>query len=360
MRRSLLIVIAVLLIAGIAALYWFSRPLPVLTVTTWAGPYGHAQASAQMRPYGAERSVDVRLAQWDGEIAELEKAVASAKFKGDVIDFELPRAVEACEKGLLEKIDAGSLPDGADGAPASADFVPGAIGPCWIGSMVYSQVMIFSPRLKRRPATLSDFFDRQKFPGRRALSRASPKYNLEMALLADGVAPGGVYKALETPEGLDRAFNKLRALNPIWAHDSIGALRWLANGQAVMATAMNGDVYDSSRKDFTPGIIWDHQLYEFDVFAIPFGNPNKKRALDFIAFATGSGPLAGVASWVPYGPARRSALALVKNNPDLATPMRPWLPTAPENFRHAFAVDDAWWRAHEAGLTSRWREFVSR
>ena len=268
MRRSLLLVIAGVLIAAVAGLYWFSRPLPTLTVTTWAGPYGRAQTSAQIHPYGAEKSVNVRVTQWDGE-----RAVSSRKFDGDVIDFELPRAVEAFEKGLLEKIDAGSLPPGADGAPASADFIPGAIGPCWVGSVVYSQVMIYSPRLKRTPATLADFFDTRRFAGRRAMSRASPKYNLEMALLADGVAPGEVYRTLETPEGLDRAYNKLAALRPIWAHDSVGAIRWLMNGQAVMATALNGDVFDM-RKEFTPGIIWDHQLYEFDVFAIPFGNPN--------------------------------------------------------------------------------------
>jgi putative spermidine/putrescine transport system substrate-binding protein len=140
----------------------------------------------------------------------------------------------------------------------------------------------------------------------------------------------------------------------------VGALRWLANGQAVMATALNGDVYDFSREEFAPGILWDHQLYEFDVFAIPSGNPNKDRALDFIHYATGSAPLARMASRVPYGPARRSALPLVRNNPETKTPMRPWLPTAPENFRNAFAVNDGWWRTHEAALTSRWREFVSR
>jgi putative spermidine/putrescine transport system substrate-binding protein len=67
-----------------------------------------------------------------------------------------------------------------------------------------------------------------------------------------------------------------------------------------------------------------------------------------------------MASRVPYGPARRSALPLVGNNPETKTPMRPWLPTAPENFRNAFAVNDGWWRVHEAALTSRWREFVSR
>ena len=40
--------------------------------------------------------------------------------------------------------------------------------------------------------------------------------------------------------------------------------------------------------------------------------------------------------------------------------MRPLLPTAPENFRHAFAIDDGWWLAHGAAIASRWQEFVSR
>jgi putative spermidine/putrescine transport system substrate-binding protein len=359
MKRSFLLVLFALLVAAIAALYWYSRPLPVLTVTSWAGPYGRAQASAMMRPYGAQKAVDVRIAQWDGELDELKRAVESRKFRGDVVDFELPAAVEACHRGWLEKIDAASLPAGADGTTAKDDFVAGALGPCWVGSVVYSQVMIFSPGLKKTPATLANFFDTKNFPGRRALSRASAKFNLEMALLADGVAPGDVYRTLETSEGLDRAFAKLKALNPIWAHDSVGAIDWVKNGQAVMATALNGDVYDSSRKDFAPGIIWDHQLYELDVFGIPAGDPNKTLALDFIRFATGSAPLAGVASWVPYGPARHSALSLVKNNPELNLPMRPYLPTAPQNFRHAFAVDDGWWYVHGTAIATRWQAFVS-
>ena len=125
-----------------------------------------------------------------------------------------------------------------------------------------------------------------------------------------------------------------------------------------MATALNGDV--QAQKDFTPGVIWDHQLYEMDVFAIPKGDPQKNRALDFIAYATASAPLARAADWVAFGPARRSAIALVKNNPETGVPVRPLLPTAPENFRNAFAVDDGWWLAHGTALESRWREFVSR
>jgi putative spermidine/putrescine transport system substrate-binding protein len=358
LHRRVLFPLAILLTGVIAALWWFSRPFPILTVTSWAGPYGRAQASALMRPYSVEKSVDVRLAQWDGDLAEVEKAVRQHQYKGDVIDFELPRAVEACRNGLLEKIDPAILPAGADGTPAARDFVKGAIGPCWVGSVVYSQLIIASPHLKRAPATLADFFDRKKFPGRRALARNTPKFNLEMALLADGVAPGDVYKTLETPEGLDRAFAKLKALNPIWAHDSTDAVAWVKNGQAVMAAALNGDVFDAAQKGFAPTLVWDHQLYELDAFAIPAGDPKKKSALDFIVWATQSAPLAGVAGWVPFGPARRSALPLVKNNPETGVAMHDWLPTAPQNFRNAFAVDDGWWLAHQGTIADRWRAFA--
>jgi len=358
LRRYVLILLALFLIVLVGLLYFRTRPAPVLTVMTWPGAYGRAQASAQMHPYAAQKNVDVRTALWDGDLAEVAAMVGKRDHKADVIDFELPTAVKACNQNLLEKIDPAILPPGADGTPASRDFVAGAIGPCWVGSMVYSQVMIYSPKLKRTPETLADFFDRKKFPGRRALSRAAPKFNLELALLADGVAPGDVYKTLETPEGLDRAFAKLEALKPVWAHDSKDALEWVKNGQAVMATALNGDV--RADKDFTPGTIWDHQLYELDVFGVPAGSPNKKRALDFIAYATGSAPLAAMANWVAFGPARRSAIALVKTNPETGTVMRPLLPTAPENFVNAFAIDDGWWLSHGDAIASRWREFVSR
>ena len=188
--------------------------------------------------------------------------------------------------------------------------------------------------------------------------RGQAKFNLEMALLADGVPPDEIYKTLGTPEGLDRAFAKLKSLNPIWAHDSNDALAWVKNGWAVMATALNGDVFDAAQKGFTLNIIWDHQLYELDVFGIPAGDPNRKLALNFIAYATQAKPLAGVADWVPYGPARRSALPLVKNNPELNIAMRPWLPTAPENFRTVFAIDDSWWQANGAAIADRWRAFT--
>ncbi len=50
-------------------------------------------------------------------------------------------------------------------------------------------------KLKTAPSGWADFWDVKKFPGKRGM-RKGTRYNLEFALMADGVAPADVYKAL--------------------------------------------------------------------------------------------------------------------------------------------------------------------
>ena len=92
-----------------------------------------------IEPYREVAKVDTQPGEWDGDLAEVARAVATYTYNGDVIDFELPKAVEACRQGLLEKFDAATLPKGDDGAAAANDFVPGAVGDCWVASVAYSQ-----------------------------------------------------------------------------------------------------------------------------------------------------------------------------------------------------------------------------
>jgi len=354
--------IAAVVIAGAGLLYWATRPLPILTVATWSGPYSRAQANAMFRTYGSARRYDVRIALYDGGLTELQQMVGNRRYDWDVMDFELPDAIAACRMGLLEHIDAASLPPGADGTPAGRDFVANAVGPCWVGSVVYSQVIAFAPGRfgANPPKSAADFFDLKRFPGPRALRRGA-KFNLELALLADGMKPSDVYDALLTPVGIARALARLATLKGslVWWSNSADALAMLADGRAAMATALNGDIYDAAQHHHAPGVIWDRQLYELDVFGVPKGGPRREAALDFVRFATGSEPLARVASWVPYGPARRSALRLVGRNPELGTDMTPYLPTTPAHFATAFAVDDEWWQLHGADIEARWQAWLA-
>lgn len=354
--RYIVIALAVIVIAALGY-FLFLRKAPVLTAVTWSGPYGRAQASALFLPYAQKTGVNVHIAQYDGGLDELRKQVASKQYSWDVIDLELPDAIAACRDGLLERINAGTLPAGANGEPAASDFIQNAIGPCWVGSVVYSQLIAYAPAGfgSAHPISLTDFFDTARFPGPRAL-KSSAKFNLELALLADGVAPRDIYRVLSTDQGVAHALTKLNTIRSSivwWTHSSEPAAM-LLDGRAAFATILNGDVYDSAVHHRGLGTIWDRQLYELDVFGVPKGDPKRDMAMDFVRFATSAPSLAGVSNWVPYGPARRSALKLVGKNPELGVAMRGFLPTAPENFGTAFAVDDRWWQTNGARIAPLW------
>ena len=340
-----------------AGLYWLARPPPALTVASWGDTYGRAQTIALFHPFADKAHVDVNVADYGGGLKEIAAQVASGKIEWDVVDLELEDAAAACRQGLLEHIAEIELPPGANGQAARRDFVPGAIGPCWVGSAVYSQVIAFdSARFTdSQPRSVEDFFDLQRFPGPRGLRDGGPKYNLEMALIADGVQPWRVYSVLTTRDGVNRAFRKLDTIKKeiVWWRRATEPAELLAQGRVAMTTTLNARVFDV---DAEPKIrtIWDGQLYQLDVFGIPKGDPRKKLALDFIRFATAPAPLAEEARYLPYGPARLSAIALIAPNPENQVDMRPHLPTAPVNFSRALAVDPDWWARYGSALEARW------
>src|SRR5258706_3946331 len=310
-RRSA-IILAVVLSAG-AALAWYFRPPETLNVVSWGGAYGRAQTLALFHPYADKTHVDVMLDSYGGGLKEIASQVKSGAVEWDVVDLELEDAAAACRDGLLERLDNLQLPPGSNGQGAARDFVPGAIGPCWVASVVYSQVIaVDTARFEKAPMSLNAFFDLRRFPGKRGL-REGPKYNLELALIADGIPPWQVYSVLATPAGLNEAFAKLDTIKPAirWWSKVAEPAELIGRGDVVMTTVLNARVFSVETQ---PKIatMWDGQLYQMDVFGILKGDPRKKRALDFIRFATGPEPLAEVARYLPYGPARRSSVALVK------------------------------------------------
>jgi putative spermidine/putrescine transport system substrate-binding protein len=84
-----------------------------------------------------------------------------------------------------------------------------------------------------------------------------------------------------------------------------------------------------------------------DVWSIPTGATNRAEALDFIVFATAPERLAEQASYVAYGPARRSANALMPAD------VRPYLPTAEGRREGAIRIDYAWWAERLTEIEAR-------
>lgn len=334
-----------------------------LTVVSWGGDYTKSQVEAYHKPWMAKTGKTITSVDYNGGLAEIKSQVEAKNVTWDIVDVELSDAVAGCDQGLLEKIDLKSLPPGKDGTPADKDFIPGSLTECAVANIVWSTVYGYDTTKfpGAKPTTMADFFDTAKFPGKRGL-RKGAKANLEFALIADGVPTSEVYKVLRTKEGVDRAFKKLSSIKDsiVWWEAGAQPPQLLAAGEVVMSTAYNGRLFGPIVKEGKPfQIVWDGQVLDFDLWVIPKGAKNKEAALDFLKFSTATEQLAAQASWISYGPARKSSAALVGKFIDGKTEMGPHMPTAPANMKTALVNDFQFWADNGDALNERFNAWLA-
>ena len=335
-----------------------------LTVVSWGGAYTKSQIEAYHKPWMAKTGAKINSDDYNGGLAEVKAQVESGNVTWDLVDLELSDAVLGCDTGLLEEIDASILPPAPDGTPAQDDFLPGTLVDCAVATIVWSTIYAYdSTKFSgAKPATMADFFDAKKFPGKRGM-RKSPKPNLEFALIADGVAPDQVYEVLGTDEGVDRAFAKLDTIKDevLWWEAGAQPPQMLADGEVSMTTAYNGRIFNAVASEGKPfEIVWDGQVWDIDLWGIPRGSKNKDAALEFIKFSTDTQRLADQAAWISYGPARQSSIPLIGKHAEAGIPMGPHMPTAPQNFKTALQNDFEFWADHQDELNERFAAWLAK
>jgi len=334
-----------------------------LTVVSWGGSYEYSQTRAYFEPFTEKTGIRIDVEQYTGGIDELRRQVESGEVTWDVIDLVKSDSLRACELGLLEPIDHDMLPPAPDGTPAREDFYDGALTRCSVGEVIYATVLAFDARAfpARKPRTVSALFDLERFPGKRSLQR-QPIAILEWALRSYGVPRQDVYNLLSTQRGLDLAFERLDRIKDqvVWWEDGATPARLLAEGRVVMASGYNGRFFNAAMNEGEPiQTLWDAQLYDYSLLAIPKGAPNPETAKRFIRFATRTRQLAEQAKYISYGPARRSASKLVWKHARTGVDMRPHLPTYPPNFERAIRKDHEWYARIQERLEKRFSEWLN-
>ncbi|MGH1576731.1 ABC transporter substrate-binding protein [Planktotalea sp.] len=341
----------------------FAASAAEVTVMSWGGAYTKSQVEAYHKPFTAETGVKVNSVDSDNPATPIKAQVEAGNVTVDVADVEFSDAVRLCDEGLLEEIDSSMLPAAPDGTAAADDFIEGALQDCAVANIVWSTVFAYnSDNNPTAPDSIDDFFNTADFPGKRGL-RKSAKATLEMALMADGVAAGDVYSILETDEGVDRAFAKLDSIKSdiVWWEAGAQPPQLLADGEVVMSTAYNGRIFNAAVAENQPlVVVWDGQILDFDLFVIPKGAPNKEEALKFISFSTDTQRLADQASWISYGPARKSSGALVGKYSDGETDMAPHMPTAAANLGNALVNNFEFWVDNDAELNERFNAWLAK
>ncbi|GEO36287.1 putative spermidine/putrescine transport system substrate-binding protein [Skermanella aerolata] len=321
-----------------------------LTVTSWGGNYQDAQREVYFAPFSKKTGTKVVDDSWNGGVGALRAKVEGGNADWDVVQVEAEELALGCEEGLFEQMDWSAL-GGKD------KFIPAAVHECGVGAIVWTTLITYDgARLKEGPKSWADFWNTEKFPGKRGLRRG-PKYTLEFALMADGVEPSQVYQTLGTDAGIDRAFKKLDQIKSsmVWWEAGAQPQQLLASGEVAMTSAYNARIAaanKSDNRDFR--IVWPGGVYAVDSWVILRDSPNKEAGMDLIAFMSDPVNQKNLPPKVPYGVTNKEATALV----DPA--VLPIMPTEPGNLAAGLELNTDFWVANIERLTERFNAWVGQ
>ena len=313
-----------------------------ITVVNFGGTQAAAQKKAYYEPFEKTTGIKVVAVEYNGEHAKVKAMVETKKVTWDLVEAESPDAARGCDEGMFDKIDYAKI-------GGKTDLLPAAVTECGVGFFVWSTVLAYNgDKLKDGPKNWADFWDVKKFPGKRSM-RKGARYNLEFALMADGVAPGDVYKVLATKEGAERGFKKLTELKPNiqWWEAGAQPPQFLVAGDVVMTTAYNGRIDIANREGKNLKMSFVGSIYDLDYWVIPKGAPNAANALKFIGFTMMPDSQAEYARQIGYGPVNSKAL------PKLDAKVLANLPTAPENTKGALQFNVKFWTDQGEELEKR-------
>ena len=283
-----------------------------------------AQEASLFAPFTHVSGIHLQVSAWGGKLEMLQKRAATGGETWDVILMDAAALQVACQQGLLLPRPLTRDPD---------DLEPdGPAKDCGVPAWRMNLVLAWDRSRVDITPTWSDFWNVAQHPGKRGLSR-SPRGTLEIALMADGVAPADVYTILSTPAGVDRAFRKLDQLKPyiVWWDTPAQAVQIIGSGAVLMTSAPAGEVGAADRtghRNF--GVQWAQSLAIGVEWAVPATTTPMSRALAQRLLAFVSDPAQEAAFSSNY---------LARPDPSAAVASRATL-----------SVDDDFWRHHLPAL----------
>jgi len=320
-----------------------------MVVVGYGGAGQKAQDTAFFQPFSAKDGSKLIQSEYNGEMAKIKVMVDTGSVDWDVVQIEGPDLMRGCDEGMYERLDWKQI--------GHADqLIPDAAQECGSAALVWSVAIAYdTDKVARPPTSWADFWDVKTFPGKRGL-RKRAVYNLEFALMADGVKAEDVYTVLSTPKGVDRAFAKLDQLKPYiqWWEAGAQPAQWLMAGDVVMTSTYSGRVAAAAQQGSHLALVWPQSLYGMDYWAIIKGSKHVDQAKRFIAFANQADAQVNYVRQIPYGPTNTEAAARL--DPSLAK----WVPTAPQNLKGALSMNVAFWNDHGEELEERFNAWESK
>jgi putative spermidine/putrescine transport system substrate-binding protein len=278
-----------------------------VTFVSYGGAYQEAQRKGWLQPYS--QLTGVQFTEEEGtDYAKIKSQVESGQVTWDIVDVGNDFGLDA-NKDLLEPLDYNLI--------AKDQILEGFAGTYRVGDITYGVVQAYNTdKVSGTPSGWADFFDLQKFPGKRGLWKYATGGVLEFALMADGVGPKELY-----PLDVDRALKKLDTIKSqiVWWDTGAQSQERIGSGEVALSMIWNGRGWSAKNTDNKPvEISWKQQILTADYLVVPKGSPNKDIAMEFIAWATCANNNSAPSKFIPYGPTNKFATPDPSHVSDLA------------------------------------------
>jgi putative spermidine/putrescine transport system substrate-binding protein len=311
-----------------------------ITVADNGGPVGASFREAFYDPFEKATGIKViNITQNVDPVAQFRVMVEAKAYTSDV-SLLTPGFVYRLThpKSYLETLDL----TGVD----TSTMLPHMVMPTFVGTDVWTTTFAYRTDkfADKGPASWSDFWNVDQFPGRRGLQQ-SPMVNLEIALMADGVPPDKIY-----PIDADRAFKVLDRIKPhvnVWWSSGAQSTQLLQSAEVDLLSIWSARAQTTIDAGTPAKIVWNGNIASVDGWSIPKGCPRLDAVQQFVRFCIAPDRQAAYTPTMKNGPTNSKAYESIPA--DRAA----LLPTSPANRKVMLVRDDEWWGANFATMKQR-------
>lgn len=319
-----------------------------LTIASAGGTYQDALREAAWKPIAEEMGITINEdTNGTGQVTDVRVQVKSGSVQWNIAEMNIDQCAIGAKEGLFEELDYNLID--------KSGFAPGMAEPTYIAQNFYSYVIGWNKETfgEDGPKTWADFWNVEKFPGRRSLWNY-PTQTMEAAVMADGVKPSEVY-----PLDIARAMASLEKIKPhinVWWTTGAQSAQLLQDNEIDMIGIWNGRITALQKEGGAAGFTFNEGIAVADCLVIPKGqSPEMKElAMKVLAKIVSADIMANLPQYIDYGPANAKAYDTGKISPELLATLN----TAPENFENQAVLDGVWWSEHATEAQDAWNAFM--
>jgi putative spermidine/putrescine transport system substrate-binding protein len=248
-----------------------------IVIPSWGGAYAETLNEAFYKPFTQKTGIPIIVGP-QPDLAKIQAMVRTGNVEYDLVDLITGWVIQGENEGLWEPINTNIV--NRDGVMKVACRERTQAYYVAAGGLTYHEGKFGKP--EQHPKSWAEFWDVQKFPGRRVLRADRAAEMLECALMADGVHPRQMY-----PLDVERAFKSLDKIKPHithWPTATVQTIQLVEKGEADFSYSYNSRVFASRKAGNPVEFVFNNMYIHVGYTAVVSKSRNKEAAMKLIAY----------------------------------------------------------------------------